>query len=207
MAILSNSEGTTLEICFKDFEDGWVSYEINFLWRGDPILNEAILGRKQLRETYSPGAIFANDYRESDLLPILKKVIETNQPDYWEPIEPDVILAIYPEMRFPFLPGKYRVIRESDEYRRKREEREKLKAEKGILPDDWITLICFVDAYAFKNGGYCGDGVSLHLDIRRQELERFYEDLKTEYLDFKMRFGVDQFNREEVGDDWEPMQL
>ena len=207
MAKLSSSEGMTLEICFKDFEHGWVNYEINLLWRDQPIPNEAILGRKQLREKYLPGAIFANDYRESELLPVLKDVLETNQPDYWEPMEPDVILAIYPGMYFPFRTKKSCLVWESDESSNKREEREKLKAGKGVFPDDWFTLMCYVDAYAFKSGEYCGDGISLHLDIRRQELERFYEDLKTEYLDFKMRFGVDQFNREEVGDDWEPMQL
>lgn len=202
------SEGTTLEIRFNNFEFGWVAYEICFLSHGQPILNENILGRHGCRENYAPGAISANDHRGCELLPVLKKVIETNQPDYWEPIEPDVIIAIYPEMFFPFLGGKGEPMWQSDEIRRKSENRAVLKAEKGVLPDDIITLICCVDSYAFKDSGhYCGNGISLHLIVKRHEIEKFYEELKTEYFAFKKRFKVDELNREELGDDWKPMDL
>lgn len=202
------SEGTTLEIRFNNFQVGWVDYEIRFLSQGQPILNENILGRHGCRENYASGAIFANDHRECDLLPVLKKVLETNQPDFWEPIEPDVILAIYPEWYFPFLDSKWKIVKESDEARSKRLERNRLKEEKGVLPDDFITLICFVNAYAFKDrNAYCNSGISLHLIVKRHEIEKFYEELKAEYLEFKKRFKVDEYNREELGDDWKPMEL
>lgn len=203
MARLSSSEGMSLEIFFKDFEFSLISYEICFLWHDKPILNKTILGRKQLRGTYAPGAIFASDFQESKLLSVLKNIIETNKAGYWKTNDPDVILAIYPEEEFPFI-----LLRESEQSRNESQEHERSKAEKGVLPDDLITLICFVDSYAFKNCvGYCGNGVSLHLVTRRQELERFYEDLKAEYLDFKIENEVDEINREDFGYGWEPMKL
>ena len=174
----------------------------------DPTNMKVVEADFKCRENYAPGAISANDHRGCELLPVLKKVIETNQPDFWEPIEPDVIIAIYPEMFFPFLGGKGELTWQSDETRRKSEERAILKAEKGVLPDDIITLICCVDSYAFKNSGaYCGNGISLHLIVERHEIEKFYEELKTEYIEFKKRFNVDELNREELGKDWEPMEL
>jgi hypothetical protein len=207
MACLT-SEGTTLEIRFKNFSVGWVDCEICFLSHGQPILNENILGRHGCRENYAPSAIFANDHRECELLWVLKKVIETNLPDYWKPIEPDVIVAIYPDMAFPFLGDKYELAWQSGETRRESEERAILKAEKGVLPDDIITLMCFVDSYAFKDSEvYSGNGVSLHLIVKRHEIEKFYEELKAEYIEFKKQFKVDEHNFKELENDWEPMEL
>ncbi|OPY17500.1 MAG: hypothetical protein A4E74_01235 [Syntrophus sp. PtaB.Bin075] len=207
MARLSKGDAT-LEISYRDFFAGWVMYEINFLWRGENIVNEDILQRSELRENFSKGAMVASEDAECGLLPILRKVIETNQPDYWEPLEPDVILGIYPEDYFPFLESKWRLVRESEEHRRECEERALLKAEKGVLADDYITLIMFVDTYAFKGcDAYSGDGISLHLMVKRRELESFYDELKGEYLEFKKRFHVDDLNRKEKGDDWKPMEV
>ena len=45
MACLT-SEGTTIEIRFKNFSVGWVDCEICFLSHVQPILNENILGRQ-----------------------------------------------------------------------------------------------------------------------------------------------------------------
>jgi hypothetical protein len=83
-------------------------------------------------------------------------------------------------------------VHESEESRNERRKRDQLKAINVALPDDYITLILFVDTYAFKNSpSYGGNGISLHMLIFRDELERFYEDLRLEYLDFKVRSGID----------------
>jgi len=118
MACLT-SEGTTIEIRFKNFSVGWVDCEIRFLSHGQPILNENILGRHGCRENYAPSAIFANDHRECELLWVLKK----------------------------------------------------------------------------------------NLIVKRHEIEKFYEELKAEYVEFKKQFKVDEHNFKEIENDWEPMEL
>lgn len=201
------SENVTLEIGYSDYFAGWVMYEINFLWRGVNIINEDVLLRHGHRAKCKTGAMWGNDDRECGLLPVLENVITTNLPDSWEPLEPNITLGIYPEEYFPFLESKTKRVWVSDEFRRTEEERARLKAEKGMLPNDHITLIFFVDQYAFKDcDAYGGNGISLHLIVQRQELEGFYEVLKAEYLEYKKQFKVDEYNRE-VGDNWKPMEL
>ncbi len=97
---------------------------------------------------------------------------------------------------------------EKEDHKKAREELEKLKREKGVLPDDLIDLMLLVDTYNFKGcGAYSGDGICMKMTVRRNLLEEFYEQLKSEYLEFKTEFMVDEHNREEYGDDWKPLEL
>ena len=101
----------------------------------------------------------------------IKNVLKTCESDYWEPLEPDAIIAIYPGKFFPFLKIEDR--------------KEEIEQEKwGKQKDDLFTIITFIDSYNFKNSGaYSGEGISFHLTIERKDLEKFVTDLEIEYND------------------------
>ncbi len=203
MAMLSIDE-LSLEIGYRDFEDGWVYYDIWLRWRGAPVINDAIL--KRWNEHWAKrgvGAINACEHRECGILPLLRKTLETNESDYWEATDPDILLAIYADGGFPFLPSKWTVIYEMSEFKAKREEREARRAEYGPLPDDYMEVILFVDVYNFEGASaYYGNGICFRLSPTRSQLTKFYEELRREYLAFKDRHAVDAFNREDYGPDY-----
>lgn len=194
MAKLS-SDSLVFEYKYKGFHlPAWIEYEFFFWWDGESIVNDVILKRwSDYWGNRSKSALLANDYGGDGFIDVLERVLDTNKPDYWQPMEPDVLFAIYPEMYFPFLPSERRVIWESDKFKQEREARQRLKELHGKLPDDLITLIFFVDTYNFRNcGAYSGDGISLHMVVKRDALEWFRLELKKEYAEFKARFNVDE---------------
>lgn len=174
-----------LEIVFNFFEDEWIAYEIKFSWKDDKfswkddiIINDSILkrdGEWSSKRRY--GTFLANDYEKDHLIDVMRKVLDTNEPDYWEPVEPDVLIAIYPGMFFPFIKSHWVKIEDGE-----LKQIEKEKQEMGKSPDDLFTIITFIDTYNFKNSGaYSGQGVSLHMIVKRKDLETFVTDLETEY--------------------------
>ena len=75
-----------------------------------------------------------------------------------------------------------------------KEKVERREREKGKLPDDWITLICFIDAYNFRNTeAYYGSGIALHMTVERKDLEAFCLELKREYAEFKELFKPEAY--------------
>src|SRR5581483_9175375 len=127
----------SLEIKYRDFEYGWVVYDILPLWRGEPILNDAILKRhNDYWGKRAHGGVHANEHRGCCILPLLRRVIETNQADYCETLDPDILLAIYPRDRFPFLPLETRLIWEAPHLTEERAQREAKRDALGRLPDD-----------------------------------------------------------------------
>jgi hypothetical protein len=189
------AESLTLEITFTGFEAGDVQYEIAFLFEGESIINDAILKRSSnYWNSRRPGVFLVRDYEKDYLVKTIEKVLETNQPGYWEPYEPDVVLAIYPEMHFPFLRSHYQVIRMNSKAKEEVERREREKLEKGKLSDDLMTLACFIDAYNFRNtNSYCESGIALHLTVERKDLEAFGLELKKEYAHFKEVFKPEEY--------------
>jgi len=208
MAILKNDD-LSFEVVYKGFQHGWVEYEFFHRWQGENIINDAILKRhNEYWGKRSGGALLANEHRECGILPLLKEVLRTNKPDYWEALDPDVTIAIYPEQHFPFLESKWKIVSESAETKQKRIEREKEKAEKRLLPDDDIDVILFFDVYNFKGAStYYGDGICFKMTVTRAQITRFYDDLKQEYIQFKQKHAVDEFNKEDYGSDWKPLEL
>lgn len=174
------SDNLILEIRFNSFEEQWVAYEIKFYWKDEIIVNDSILKRTGWWGKRSHGTFLANDYEKDLLIETLRKVLETNKPDYWEPVEPDVKIAIYPEMFFPFLKSHWILIDEGTN--EEIEQRENEKKEEGKHPEDLFTIIIFIDSYNFKNCEYySGEGISLHMIITRKDLEKFVTELETEY--------------------------
>jgi hypothetical protein len=194
MATLKSGE-LSFDFRYTGFEYGWVQYQFYFCWRSEPIVRDGVLKRWSDYWNGRPQSAFlANDYESDGLLPFLRKVLESDEADYWEPLEPDIILALYPDDYFPFLKSHLTLVYESEESKRKREERRKLKEQEGKLPDDLFTLIAFVDAYNFKDAdAYYGQGFSMHMIVERHEIEAFANELESEYIEFKKRFKVDEY--------------
>jgi len=194
MARLTSGD-LSFDFRYAGFEYGWVQYEFYFRWKNEHIARDSLLKRWGEYWGRRPeGAFLANEYEEDGLLPLLKKVLDEDKADYWEPMEPDIIVAVYPEAYFPFLPSRHKLIYESDENKAKREERENLEREKWKLPDDSYTVIIFIDAYNFREAdAYYGQGLSLYLIVTRRDLEEFAEALESEYIEFKQKFKVEEW--------------
>lgn len=172
------SDDLNLEIVFNSFEDYWIAYEIKFFWKDDIIINDSVLKRDgEWLGKRRYGTFLANDYEKDHLIDVIRKVLSTNESDYWEPVEPDVLIAIYPEMFFPFIKSHWILVEDGE-----LKQIEKEKQEKGKSPDDLFTIITFIDTFNFKNSGaYSGQGMSLHMIVKRKDLEKFVTELETEY--------------------------
>lgn len=170
----------TLEIKFNRFEDEWVAYEISFLWKDETIINDGIFKTNRWWDKRRYGTFLANDYEKDELIETLKNVLGTNKPDYWEPIEPDAKIAIYPEMYFPFLKDHWVTVDDTDEKIIQAED-EKQDTNKYEL----FTVIAFMDTYNFRESdSYSSEGISLHIIVARKDLEKFVTDLEIEYNNF-----------------------
>jgi len=175
------SDDLILDVRFSSFEDEWVNYDIKFYWKDEIIVNDNILKRISESKYWSRrdyGTFVANDYEKDYLIVTIKKVLDTNKSECWEPMEPDAKIAIYPGIFFPFLETRYNFFKEMEEIRIEKEKH-------GKNPDDLFTVIAFIDEYNFKNAGaYSGQGISLHLIVERKDLEKFVTDLEIEYDNF-----------------------
>ena len=130
MAILKSGD-LSLDFQYVGFTYGWVDHEFRFLWKGKAIVKDSVLKRDtEHTNNRSKSAFRANEIDKDSFLPILKKVLESNEAYYWEPLEPDVIVGIYPEELFPFLPSNWVILREEildDDQKAEREAKKKLK--------------------------------------------------------------------------------
>ncbi len=195
MAVLQ-SENLSFDFRYTGFEDGWVQYQFFFLWKGEPVIRDEALKRWSGRQE---SAFLANSDGRDGFLPFLKELLESDEAEYWEPIEPDIIVAIYPDRYFPFLKSHLTLIFESEDSRKESETRRALKKEKGKLPDDSYTFIALADAHNFRGANaYYGQGLSLQMIVTRQDLEAFADDLDREYAEFKKAFKVDEWGEENV---------
>jgi len=161
MAILRNRD-LSLEVQYRAFERGWVEYAIWVRWKDEPVINDAILKRRGPYWGKRPkGAFLASQEQECGILPLLRKVLETNQADYWEPLDPDILLAIYPDDGFPFLPSRWQQLYDRPDLGEKFEAEEKERRAKPRRPDDLMELMLSVDIYnldgcdAYSASGLC----------------------------------------------------
>jgi hypothetical protein len=188
------SDNLTLEIKFDRFEEDWVAYEIRFLWKNDPIINDEVLKKNRWWDRRKYGTFLADDYRKDYLIETLKKSLVTNGSEYWEPIEPDAKIAIYHERYFPFLKDNWVPVEETgeeiiqaDEHQTKSEEHPEDDAQ-NTSKYELFTIITFIDKYSFSECDvYSGEGISLHLIVTRKDLEKFVTDLETEYGEFSRK--------------------
>jgi hypothetical protein len=150
MARVSN-EKMALEITFSGYEADWINYEIKFLWDGIPIINDAVLKRDtEYWNQRSKGAFIAND--DDSLIPFIKRILRTDMPDYWQPIEPDITIEIYPADLglYPPLASHIRMVSIKDNPPNEIEKRQALKRKLGQLDDDLFIFVARIDAYNFR---------------------------------------------------------
>lgn len=197
MAVL-RSRNLSFDFRYVHFDDTWVIYQICFLWKNEPILREQILKKYkdlyEMPENYElpEGAFLANDLTEDWFLPILGDVLDTDKAEFWQPLEPDITVALYSDSFFPFVPE---IIERKGQQLQDLEERKdawkKLKEETGKQPDDPFQLIIFADTKILKDeGSYSPNGVGLIMVVKRQQLEIFYDELEAEYTEFKRAFKI-----------------
>lgn len=189
------SHNLTLEIRFMEMtSDGWLQYEILFLYNGESIIQDKLLKRNNdYWSARSYGAFKANDYERDSLIQVIQEALDSDEPQFWEPIEPDVVVAIYPHMIFPFMPTKWKLVSVSQSYLESVENHEILReAAGGRLATDPFTIIVFVDIYNFgeESGGYKGDGPALIMCPSRYELMQFMLELRQEYDAFCQQWEI-----------------
>ena len=120
MAKLESAD-LSFDFRYTGFQGGWVQYQFLFLWRGEPIVKDEVLKRCNDYWNDRPESAFlASEDEQDSFLPLINKVLETDIADYWEPIEPDIIIAIYPDEYFPFLKSHWVLIRESEQFKEER---------------------------------------------------------------------------------------
>jgi hypothetical protein len=178
MAILE-SDGLAFEFRYAGMHrmnGAWdeVSFEYGLLWKGESMFNEKTMGS---------GRFSGDSDDDYHLIHLLDHVLATGKADYWNDIgEPQHCVAIYPDDWFPFLPNRLKIVRIDNAYQAELDARERLKAEKGQLPDDHFTVIVHVDTYQFdKSEGYTTQGPALILNVYRHQLAAFRAELETEY--------------------------
>jgi hypothetical protein len=177
MAILSSG---TIKFEFQYSGKGhyWIYHSVRVTKNDSPLIADHVF--KEYSDEY-PDIILSDEFEIDSFIPFLKEVTDKNQADYWEPEEPKIIVALYPDMYFPFLKPHGEVIYESEQLKAQRESRQKLKKEKGKLPDDTFTMIIFFDEFNFNDVSlYSSQGISFHLIVTRIMLERFISDLEVE---------------------------
>ena len=205
MAILRDGD-LSLEIRYREFEHGSVYYDIWLRWRGEPVINDAIL--KRVNDHWAKrgtGAVKAGEYEECGILPLLRKVLESNEADYWQATDPDILLALYPGGAFPFPPSNRRLVHERADAKEARKTREQERATRGPLPDDYIELMLFVDTYNFEGStAYSGSGICFHMVPMRADLQGFYETLKQEYFKFREKWKMQEQNEAQWGPGYDP---
>lgn len=190
----------SVEVTFFDYKYKWIFYEIKLLWEDESIINDSILKQKsEEQDRRSIGSIWAADDEKDALIPVIKKVFDSNKPDYWQPIDPDITIEIYPDDLdiYPPLKSHYKVHRISKELLQEIRERESLRRQKGLLDDDLFVIVVRVDAYNFKGeDSYCNFGAShsccvgVLLKVTRAELLKFTGELEKEYEAFCKQHNI-----------------
>jgi len=187
MAQLSDDKLTLeVSVCYRSqyLPDRWlVRYEVTFIWDKTPIVNDGVIENYSYLNGHSPGKFMIEDHDGPYLIDTMHKVLVTNAPDYWEPMEPGAVFAFYPGMAFPFLPSHMQLLWENSDRRQIQEQEEQAHDDAScVLSTDMVQVIAFIDAENFKDSsGYAGSGLAIVLSPTRQELEHFCEQLRQEY--------------------------
>ena len=182
MAILSDGD-LSFELRYIRVEYGpvsWVYYRFRFLWQDIPIINDAIL--KRINDYWNDrreGELLACSDLDDDLLPVLERGLRENVPVEWEPVDPDVMISLFPDLRLAYWGTSTSLDVESDQ----KEEASEQSSPPNLEHDkDLFTLVVLVSPYQFKESDYYGcGGPGLQLVVSRSELEAFLAQLRDEF--------------------------
>lgn len=183
-----------LEIKYKDFVFGEITYEIAFLWNGESMINDAVLKRSsEWWASRKSGTFLFSNEPDDAFLNLMEKAMETGEPVYWEPLEPDIKLAIYPEFYFPLIDKAWDILYSDEKLQVHRKAIKQAKKDHGKQPFDTFAFVISVDTYNFAGGGYSSQGLVLQIATERRHLEEFYKELSAEYLKYKEEFKIDKY--------------
>ena len=161
-----------LEIKYRELDPNeWVQYDIRFGFGEENLFNTALLKRNPPHWADRREEAFrANDFQTDSLVPTLERVVSGNRPQSWGPLEPDITVAFYPKMAFPFI------------YTARTPWGGAEVGEENPAPEDSINVIAMVDRYNLQGGFmYHGCGPALILMVSRQQLTDFLVELREEY--------------------------
>lgn len=112
---------------------------------------------------------------DDNIVEFFKKILKEDKPDWWECVDDIVEIGVYPNEFFPFLSRKREMSNVTDD----------LQTEASLRHhstlSDYFTIIIFVRSYQFdKKNKYTPSGISLHLHTKRDELEKFVQEMERE---------------------------
>jgi len=164
----------------------WIEYRLLIQWDDAPVLNDAILKRNAWdREDLSWGMIRVFDDMPCRLLAVLDAVSRTGQPACWEPHDQDIVLAVYPDRRFPFREGLPPFSPASQGMAADPEAEETTTAAQDVAEYD---LVLFLDSDLLQRRiGYGGPHVGIRLSVSCHDLAAFQRALRAEYARFVKR--------------------
>lgn len=179
MAIL-RSYDFELKMPLRWDEKEGVVYDLTFLWRGVPIVNDMVIKRSnEWWNQAKPSSFFFTEYAKLRPVEFFKSMLESVESDFLEPVDPDIRITINPIHAFPV--DRSHVIYEAEDAKEKRIKREEQKKRLGKLPDDLFEIEFFLDIYNFSNcSAYSGDGISFKFLTYRADIESFVDQLEAE---------------------------
>lgn len=158
-------------------------YEFHFSEEYEEIFNKKIK-RRSWRDIPNKDVLITHDLGEDRLLPAFKDALTKNEPSYWEPWEPDVRVAFYPDMVFPFFESGPEILWQSESRKKKIEEWETRKQQNNILDDDPFTIIILIDSINLFSGPYSDNGIAFIYAETRKVMMDFYNKLEKEFREF-----------------------
>ena len=83
---LGETDKTNVQIWFySKEEDEGLYYAFRFSYGDKPLFNQAVMKSEIIK---------AYEYKDDYFIPFLEKLLRTNKPDHWEPIEPDIMIDV-----------------------------------------------------------------------------------------------------------------
>ena len=112
---------------------------------------------------------------DDNIVEFFKKILKEDKPDWWECVDDIVEIGVYPNEFFPFMTRRREISSVAEDLQTQSSRRH------PCAVPGYFTIIIFIRSYQFyKKDGYRPSGISLHLYVERDELERFVKEVEKE---------------------------
>jgi len=209
MATLHGEKNLSFEIIYHDFpgEDyDWIQYLLFFRHNGQSIVRESDFKQDakwhEWHEGRPPHALWIEDDGADFILPLVRMALNTNVPVYYEMLEEDLTISIFPSRYHP------RLHISSENYCCSRDDALKLTAEiqanyDRFIPSYYDFIFEFHTRIFTDDSPLASSGLLFRITAERQEVERFSEELTAEYHAFNRKFNLDSVFK--TYKNWKPM--
>ena len=146
--------------------------------------------------------IWIEDCRDDFILPLVRMALKTDVPVYHEMLEEDLTLSIFPSRYRP------RLNISTENYCYTREDAQKRSAEIQANYDRYLSS-CLDFVFEFhtrifsEDSPLASNGILFRITAKRQEVERFCEELTDEYHKFNSKFDLESVFK--MFKSWKPM--